>query len=162
MTKFQDIFLWEGANGSRRMHLINWSTVTLPKSQGGLGIPKALYRNVALLTSLSRRYFIPHKDSRWTRLLKFKYLKIDTFPVFLNPKYHHYFIWKSIGKGFNILRSHIIHKIGNGQLTNFYYHSWLCNRPLWSLLYSPLTKQEETLIVAQVLYPLSHLSANNC
>lgn len=55
--------LWEGSRGVKHIHLVNWYNVTLPKSKGGLGIPTALNKNLALLTSLAWSCFISHLDS---------------------------------------------------------------------------------------------------
>lgn len=42
-------FLWGSSKNHRKLHLVNWRTITLPKNQGGLGIPRAEGKNLALL-----------------------------------------------------------------------------------------------------------------
>ena len=42
-------FLWGSTEEKRRMHMVNWDTVTLPKELGGLGLHSMKYRNLAIL-----------------------------------------------------------------------------------------------------------------
>jgi len=42
-------FLWGSTPEERKMHLVNWDTVTRPKDHGGLGIHKSRRRYLALI-----------------------------------------------------------------------------------------------------------------
>ena len=48
-------FLWGSTEEKRRMHMVNWDTVTLPKELGGLGLHSMKYRNLAILAKLCWR-----------------------------------------------------------------------------------------------------------
>lgn len=42
-------FLWEGTDNSRRMHLVDWNTISLPLDKGGLGITRLEDLNTVLI-----------------------------------------------------------------------------------------------------------------
>lgn len=48
-------FLWGLMEEKRRMHMVNWNTVTLPKDLGGLGLHSMKDRNLAILAKLCWR-----------------------------------------------------------------------------------------------------------
>lgn len=64
-------FLWGSTQEQRRMRMVNWSTVTLPKSAGGLGIKCTEGKNLSLLGSFAWR--VGELDSPRARILRFKY-----------------------------------------------------------------------------------------
>ena len=49
--KFRD-FLWGSTDEKRKLHMVNWQTVTLPKDLVGLGLFQMRQRNQALLAKL--------------------------------------------------------------------------------------------------------------
>lgn len=48
-------FIWGTTQERKKMHLIAWDTVTLPKDLGGLGIQKTAIRNKVILNGLAWR-----------------------------------------------------------------------------------------------------------
>ena len=46
-------FLWGSTPKKRKMHLVNWDTVTRPKDHGGLGIFELRPQNLALIAKLN-------------------------------------------------------------------------------------------------------------
>lgn len=48
-------FLWGSTKKKRKLHLVNWHTVTMPKDWGGVGLFQMRYRNQALLAKLCWR-----------------------------------------------------------------------------------------------------------
>ena len=52
MDKTISDFLWGSTEEKRKMHMVKWSTVTLPKELGGLGLHSMKDRNLAILTKL--------------------------------------------------------------------------------------------------------------
>ena len=44
--------LWGSSTEYRRMHMMNWSTIRLPKDKGGLNLYQMQYRNQAFLAKL--------------------------------------------------------------------------------------------------------------
>ena len=49
LEKFQRDFLWGGANGGNKAHLVKWEVVCADKEKGGLGLRKLVCLNKALL-----------------------------------------------------------------------------------------------------------------
>ena len=48
LEKIQRDFLWGGGNLEKKPHLVNWKTVCLQKSSGGLGVRNLSKMNIAL------------------------------------------------------------------------------------------------------------------
>ena len=59
------------------MHMVNWSTVTLPKDRGGLGLYQMQYKNQAILAKLCWRLANESEAPREKMLAK-KYLTTET------------------------------------------------------------------------------------
>ena len=49
LEKLQRNFLWGGANGGNKAHLIKWEVVCADKEKRGLGLRKLIWLNKALL-----------------------------------------------------------------------------------------------------------------
>lgn len=60
-------FVW-GPPIRKKMHLVNWATVTRKKDQGGLGLHRFETRNKAILASLAWR-MLQHPGKLWARIL---------------------------------------------------------------------------------------------
>ncbi|CAN1153186.1 LINE-1 retrotransposable element ORF2 protein [Linum perenne] len=67
-------FVWGGSNDQRKIHLVSWDVICRPKSQGGLGLRKALELNGAFTMKLGWQ-LLKHLDKLWVRVLTSKYLK---------------------------------------------------------------------------------------
>ncbi|KAH0778498.1 hypothetical protein KY290_004925 [Solanum tuberosum] len=83
MNKIQRDFIWGTINEKRKIHLLNWDTITNNKNMGGLGIQKIEIKNRAILSSLAWR-IIQNPDKLWSKVLMSKYHKPNTsssYPV---------------------------------------------------------------------------------
>ncbi|KAA0036138.1 LINE-1 retrotransposable element ORF2 protein [Cucumis melo var. makuwa] len=58
IEKFWRKYLWKDNNGKKESHLVNWSKVTKPKEERGLGIPKLHETNQAFLTKWFWRFYM--------------------------------------------------------------------------------------------------------
>jgi hypothetical protein len=76
MDKHRSRFLWEEEKNKKRYHLVNWDTVCLPKSQGGLGILNLDLMTISLLSKWLWKLF--NKDGMWQQILRKKYLSSKT------------------------------------------------------------------------------------
>ncbi|XP_061373188.1 berberine bridge enzyme-like 8 [Gastrolobium bilobum] len=72
IERIQRDFIWGDHDGIRRNHLINWKTITLPKSAGGLGFKKLELMNDAFMAKMAWEVF-NDKDQLWIQALKAKY-----------------------------------------------------------------------------------------
>lgn len=72
IDKINKNFLWGDSTTKRRIHLLNWKPVTLPKAAGGLGIEISIHRNK---TRLAKRLWDvrTHLDSLHALMFKKKY-----------------------------------------------------------------------------------------
>nr|POE55248.1 putative ribonuclease h protein [Quercus suber] len=68
-------FLWGSMEKKRKLHVINWQTVTLRKELGGLGLFQMRYRNLALLAKLYWRLANEH-EAPWEKMIVAKYLSL--------------------------------------------------------------------------------------
>ena len=66
-------FLWGSTKEKRRLHLVRWDTVTLPKELGGLGLHNIKDRNNALLAKLCWELAC-EQEAPWAKMLVAKYL----------------------------------------------------------------------------------------
>lgn len=55
VDKISRDFLWGSHDDTRKPHLLNWETITLPKDKGGFNIRSARDNNVAMLSKLGWR-----------------------------------------------------------------------------------------------------------
>ena len=72
LDKLNRDFLWGDTSTKKRLHLLNWKTVTRPKSEGGLGIKRSRRRNLALLAKRNWELQLG-SHSKWAHLLRSKY-----------------------------------------------------------------------------------------
>ena len=66
-------FLWGSTEEKRRLHLVRWETVMLPKELGGLGLHNMKDINNALLAKLCWRLAC-EQEAPWAKMLVAKYL----------------------------------------------------------------------------------------
>lgn len=66
-------FIWGGTTKERSCNLVNWSTVTQPKKNGGLGIRCTRDMNKAFMTKLGWR-LLNEENSLWAKVLTDKYM----------------------------------------------------------------------------------------
>lgn len=70
-------FLWGSSADKRKLHLVNWRTVTKPKKLSGLGIKETRRANIALLAKIGGQLVIG-VDKMWARVFNAKYVKDST------------------------------------------------------------------------------------
>ena len=66
LEKIQRDFFWGGGSDARKIHLVNWKTVSQGKSKGGLGIRNLELLNRALLGKWIWRFFA-EENSIWNQ-----------------------------------------------------------------------------------------------
>ena len=73
LDKLHRDFLWGLTEEKRKVQLVNWSTVILPKDRGRLEIMEMQSRNEAYLAKLCWR-LANEQEAPWARVLMSKYL----------------------------------------------------------------------------------------
>ncbi|KAK3226362.1 hypothetical protein Dsin_006224 [Dipteronia sinensis] len=81
IDKLNKYFLWGHTADNRKVHLVNWKTVCLPKWKGGLGIKKSKLKNQALLAQAGWR-LLNTENGLWGNMLKHKYTNDDVNGIF--------------------------------------------------------------------------------
>lgn len=99
LDKLSRDFLWGSSPNHRKLHLVGWNDISRPKHIGGLGIRSATDCNITALANSAWR-LLQSKNSPWASMLYAKYLHSRSPGCFRSSDS---FIWRSLGKGWNLL-----------------------------------------------------------
>ncbi|KAL8111937.1 hypothetical protein AgCh_019586 [Apium graveolens] len=135
-----------GAQGIRQGNInqkggakIAWTTVCLPKEEGGLGVKNMIDWNRAQILGHLLKIITKHNSlwSNWVHatLLRNKHLWIMHIPTDSS------WIWKKILKSCTTALQFITYVIGNGCSTSLWFDPWWEGICLASTLYSPIIRQ---------------------
>ena len=130
IEKLQRDFLWGGANGGSKIHLVNWEAVCANKEKGGLGLRKITLLNKALLGKWIWR-FACAKEELWKKVLEAKYGKEEL--GWRTRKANGAFgvgVWKEILKGSTWCWENMGFKVGKGNRIRFWTDLWCGNMVL--------------------------------
>ncbi|CAI0429274.1 unnamed protein product [Linum tenue] len=116
-------FIWGSQQGRRRIHLINWETVCLPKSQGGLGLRSARELNTTYFLKLAWT-ILKHPEELWVRVLKEKYLREGPDGVELRKRTRCSHLWHGVRRVWGIMLNGTRWSVRNGQSTLFWTDKW--------------------------------------
>lgn len=121
-------FVWGSTSDKRRIHLVSWENVCVPKGVGGLGFRSMKNWNSISLAKLAWR-FLTEPGSLWVQLIKAKYFtqgrgENDDSRV---TDSH---IWRSLLHGRDVLQPGLVWRIGDGNSVNFWSDKWLFDYPL--------------------------------
>nr|XP_043626221.1 uncharacterized protein LOC122597720 [Erigeron canadensis] len=125
-------FLWSHGELKRGKAKVKWSNVCMPKAQGGLGIKSLVTWNNALMAKHAWN-IVTNKRSFWVNWIADERLKGRNFwemHAFSNTAWG----WRKIMKNREILRSHIVYKLGNGLNTSAIFDNWHPAGPLSSFI----------------------------
>ena len=132
LEKIQRDFLWGGGNLERKPHLVNWKTVCLQKSHGGLGVRSLSKMNIALFCKWCWR-FANERDSLWRLVISTKFGEGDG-GWNTNDMREGYGtgLWKDISKEWITFYQNSNSCLGNGRRLRFWKDPWcggtaLCN-----------------------------------
>lgn len=152
-------FIWGSSDKGRRIHLLNWNIITLPKKLGGLQIQYAKYQNTTLLSSLARWFHSPANNQIWKSILNRMYLTFSSHnpsksnPFILPPLNHKSsFIWKNLTHCWKTVINNSRWIIGDETTIRFWLDPWINTifEPLANYLSGALTKQDLTLNLKEV------------
>ena len=139
-------FLWGDSGGKNKLHLVDREPTFLPKSAGGLGICHQESMNTALMAKLGWK--LSQEDATLASKCIFsKYIHKNHVTKF---KYGSP-VWKSVGKGWDLLGNNSAWILGNGQSVSVWKDRWLGVRPLRELVSGPLSPIDENLKVSDLL-----------
>ncbi len=130
MDKLNRSFLWDDSIEKKKIHLLNWDTVTRPKAYSGLGIKRSQCRNKALLAKRLRAFQLGSTDC-WADTLKAKY---STSSAQVRSST----VWKSLMGARDICQLGKGWVVRNGNNIDFWHDNWTGLGPLRPLLMGPL------------------------
>ncbi|KAL8143028.1 hypothetical protein V2J09_016060, partial [Rumex salicifolius] len=65
-------FIWGSTSARRRIHLLAWDKISLPKAEGGLGLCPMRHLNTAMLAKIGWRTIV-EPQSLWSYIIRSKY-----------------------------------------------------------------------------------------
>lgn len=142
-------FIWGGSEDHRKIHLLPWDKLQLPKGQGGLGIRSSRNINSAFLTKLGWRVLTePH--SLWSTVLRAKYCKgrcdLDMFETKSNMSN----VWKGITENAVHIYEGARVAVNNGISTLFWDHKCVGDHTLRSLAIGAIPPEIEGATVSEM------------
>lgn len=131
MEKIIRLFLWGTSEGKRKLHLVSFEGVCLPRELGGLGIKRVREINLSLLCKWFWRL---NEDCLWVRLLKQKYgvVGVGYYPKRLKGTIG-ISTWRGLVKVEPLFKALTRMKVGNGQSTSFWCDVWCEEFPLFKI-----------------------------
>ena len=129
-------FLWGSTEEKRRMHLVCWDKVTLPKELGRLGLHKMKKRNYAILAKFCWRLAC-EKEAPWAKLLVAKYLSTSRLTN-EGRKLPCSSCWAACKRGSPIYVKGLKWSVRNGEAVKIWTDFWLLMGMLRSLIEGPL------------------------
>ncbi|RVW86004.1 putative ribonuclease H protein [Vitis vinifera] len=130
IEKLQRDFLWGGANGGNKAHLVKWEVVCADKEKVGLGLRKLACLNKALLGKWIWR-FARAKEELWKKVLEAKYGQEEF--GWRTRKANGVFgvgVWKEILKESTWCWENMVFKVGKGNRIRFWTELWCGNNVL--------------------------------
>ena len=128
--------------------MVKWSTITLPKELGGLGLHSMKDRNLAILAKLCWR-LASANGSPWADMLSAKYLTPNRMTE-EGKKLTCSSIWTACKKRGPIYVKGLKWAVRSGETINFWMDFWLHEGTLHRLIQGPLKRGEENITVRQL------------
>ncbi|GLT24834.1 hypothetical protein SLA2020_000030 [Shorea laevis] len=143
-------FLWRSDVASKP-HLVNWSTVCLPRDYGGLGLRSTADHNQALITKLGWQ-LISDSERPWCRALLKKYVQNESM-LLCTPPSSASSTWKSILRCRGVLQLGLRWSVGSGQRIKLWQDVWVGDRPLLEHAASEVMPMQLDTTVSHVISP---------
>ena len=147
IDKMVRAFLWGSTNEKKRMHMVSWNTVSLPKELGGLGIYSMKHWNQAILAKLCQR-LANDEESPWAKMLAAKYLAPSRISE-VERKLPCLRIQAICKKGGLVYVKGLKWVVKSGDSIKMWKDFWLPNGIMRDIIKRPLTHEEEQLTVKQ-------------
>ncbi|CAN1141431.1 Putative ribonuclease H protein At1g65750 [Linum perenne] len=117
-------FVWGTTEEERKVSLVAWETICLPKEKGELGLKTAHQLNRAYLTKLAFLIF-KEKDRLWVRILQDKYFSDSNAGLAARNMRLKSPLWKGIPKERDTMLEGAKSAIRNGHNTLFWTNYWV-------------------------------------
>ncbi|MCH80116.1 RNA-directed DNA polymerase (Reverse transcriptase) [Trifolium medium] len=127
IQKIQRSFIWGDEEQRRKIHLINWNVMTLPRQMGGLAIRDLHTMNRACTMKMGWQ-LRNGDDSLWCKILRSKYGRgsIDEGTLTIKPGDSH--IWKGLVQTWDEFQNGERWIIGDGTQVSLWNDVWLAKQ----------------------------------
>ncbi|CAN1829607.1 Putative ribonuclease H protein At1g65750 [Linum perenne] len=88
-------FVWGSQQGNRKIHLVNWDSVCLPKQFGGLWLRKAREMSDAFMMKVSWN-LLKNPKELWAQVMISKYLKRSNGVLVARGTKHFSLLWRGV------------------------------------------------------------------
>ncbi|MCH88382.1 ribonuclease H, partial [Trifolium medium] len=122
--KIRRSFIWGDNDERRHAHLIGWQTMTLPKSQGGMGFKDLHIMNDACLLKMNWA-LLKGEHHLWGQVLLGKYGRGRNARDGVIAHQTDSVLWKAIVNLWPQLQQHVYWAVGDGQKINVWKDKWL-------------------------------------
>ena len=143
LDKLNRNFLWGDLIEKKKVHFLNWRTVTKAKEDGSLGIKRSKSRNLALLASRTWKLQFS-SDEVWAKLFMSKY------PDTRNLHYRKSIVHKGLCMATGVCDKGKGWLIHNGLSIRVWHDNWLGSGMLRDKILGPLSSQDMTLHVCDL------------
>lgn len=113
MEKIQRNFVWGSSVEKKKIHLIKWETICLPKYTDGLGFRGLSCMNTVCLLKLCWGV-LTDPNALWVRVLKGKYARNESLKVEAVAHDQDFILWKTMASLWPMLLQNTRVSIGNG------------------------------------------------
>ncbi|CAN1783234.1 Putative ribonuclease H protein At1g65750 [Linum perenne] len=117
-------FVWGTTAEERKISLVAWDKIYLPKEKGGLGIKSARLLNRAYLTKLAF-LFLKDKDRLWVRIIQHKYFSEGLDGLVVRNLKSKSPLWRGISKEWGTMLEGAKSAIRDGRETFFWSSCWV-------------------------------------
>jgi hypothetical protein len=114
---------WSQNDKGNKIHWLAWEKLTLLKKRRGIGFWDLHLFNMAMIARQGWR-LLTNPVSLCSQVLKAKYAPDGDF-LQCTPKDGISYTWRSILKGFDLLKEGIIWRVGNGESLNIWSDPWI-------------------------------------
>ncbi|CAN1836497.1 Putative ribonuclease H protein At1g65750 [Linum perenne] len=117
-------FVWGTTEEERKVSLVSWEKICLPKEKGGLGLKMARQLNRAYLTKLAFIFF-KDKEKLWVRVLQHKYFSKNDEGLTARNLKSTSPLWKGMLKEWGTMLEGAKSAVRNGRETLFWTNCWV-------------------------------------
>ncbi|CAN1127251.1 Putative ribonuclease H protein At1g65750 [Linum perenne] len=117
-------FVWGTTEEERKICLVAWDNVCLPKENGGLGLRLSRQLNRAFLTKLAFIFF-KEKDKLWVKVLQHKYFSENEEGLVKRNLKSFSPLWKGMSNEWETMMAEAKSAIRDGTETLFWPNNWV-------------------------------------
>ncbi|KAL4370603.1 hypothetical protein AHAS_Ahas06G0082300 [Arachis hypogaea] len=131
VERLQRNFIWGDEPNKKRLHLIGWKTMCLPRHEGGLGFRKLSSMNDAFLIKVLWQ-MDENPEQMWVKVLKHKYCDGNLIDDDTQSRNTDSSFWREVLKMWPTFQANTVKFIGNGRDSNSLVSEWVEENGEWN------------------------------